>query len=247
MKNTTTTTKILLFASLIATIIVPTVFDQSAFAITCPNAGLFGEDRCYAVKEFKLDVEPLNVSVDLIADDVSVGFGEGTLQNSLWTALSEGRFIEAGLQDQSSNSEKILCGQEGDIDEWDDTIAFTDGDDFNLYSIELSSGLLWKTGIKFFDPNNGSDPDPEESCTTSSPSGTYMEQILIGSEATRTGAQDYEHEWHDFEIDYSDVVVSDFWDTDLEEEGAGWEIEECGSGITNDRNFQTGKGDATAC
>ena len=242
----TTTTKVILFASLIAALIVPTIMSQSIYAADCTGTGFYEEDRCYAVKEFYLDVEPLNVNVDLIADDTALGFGDGTLQNSLWTFLSDARFIESGLQDQSSNSEKIICGDQGGITN-SDSIAFTYGDDFNLYSIELSSGLSWKTGIKFFDPNNGSDPDPEEHCTTSSPSGTYMNKISIGSEATKTAPPDYEFEWDDFEIDYSNVVASDFTTHDIEVAGTGWEVEECGTGITHERNFQTGKGDLTSC
>lgn len=241
---TTKTIKTVLFASLIAVSLVPLLGTQLAFAADCTGTGYNDEDRCYAVKEFFLDVEPLTVNVDLMADDVNVQWGEGTLQNSLWTFISDGRFVESGLQDQSSNNEKILCGYEGGITNFDDTINFSDDDDFNLYSIELSSGLFFKTGIRFL---NGASPEPEEYCTLGFPSGSYMTKIGIGSEAMDTSAQDYEHEWDDFEIDYSDVVASDFTNTDIKEEGTGWEVEECGSGITNDRNFQTGKGDATSC
>ncbi len=236
------TTKTILFASMFAAILVSAVLNQSAEATECPYVGQFGESRCYAVKNYDLSVQPSSVNVDLTADDIAVGFGEGTLQNSLWTFLTDGRFIETGLQDQSSNNEKVLCGDGGGISNWQ-TIDFTDGSTFNAYSLKLSSGLLWKTGIKWTNHS----PTVEPYCNTSSPSGTNMVQFMIGSEATRTEVGNYEHDWADLEIDYNDVVSTQFSDTDLYEYGTGWDVEECGTGNTQYRHIQTGKGDLTSC
>lgn len=64
-----------MFASLIAVSLVPLLGTQLAFAADCTGTGYNDEDRCYAVKEFFLDVEPLTVNVDLMADDVNVQWG----------------------------------------------------------------------------------------------------------------------------------------------------------------------------
>ena len=53
--------------------------------------------------------------------------------------------------------------------------------------------------------------------------------------------------WNDLEINYSNVVSSQFSSTWITEEGTGYDVEECGSGNELDRHIQTGKGNLSSC
>ena len=211
---------------------------DSSNTTTCPPAGLNGENRCYATKTYFSKTPPSSVNVDVTSDDVSVS--SGFLQNALWTWLSNSRLVEAGFLDQSSNSEKIVCGEDGWISDASH-VGFSDGHIFNIYSLGLANGAVWKTGIKHFYSN------AEEYCTVSNPSGTYLVKFIIGSEASRPNNPNYEHEWDDLEIDYSNAASSHFSGTLIAEEGSGYDVESCGSGNEQYRHIKTGKGDMSSC
>lgn len=237
--TTITTRKSILFAPLIATLLIPITMPQYAYADDCSSTGFFGEDRCYAVNTYEPTDAPDSVNVDITVDDVNLGFGDGTLQNSLWTILTNERFVEAGFQDQSSDSEKVVCGEGGWIDDFE-SIDMDDGDNFNAYSLDLGS-YIWKTGIDHIDSST------EVACTESMPSGTEWTDFYIGSESTKTSPPDYEHDWDDLEIDYTRVVSSDFNSVTPVEIGTDFDVEACGSGDEEYYHIQTGKGDISSC
>ena len=204
----------------------------------CPNAGGNGESRCYATKGYTPDDNRPSVSVDIVVGDISVT--NGFLQNALWSVLSDDRFIEAGFPDHSSNSEKIVCDDNG-MPKKSATIDFSDGHRLNMYSYALGNGTYWKIGAERH--NSGT----EKSCTTMSPAETHMRYFLVGSEVTRPDSPDYEHEWDDLEINYQDVDSGDFSNVWITLEGTDYEVEECGSGDERYRHIQTGKGDLSQC
>ena len=232
-------TKTVLFALAVAAVLIPTAVMQYVEASNdeCPDGGMNGEHRCYAVKNYIPDGRPTSVNVDIVADDISV---TGFIQNALWSHLSDNRFIEAGFIEMSSNSEKIVCGEEGNIDEAT-AISFSDGHRFNAYVYDLRNGVSWKIGIEHRNSNT------EEACTTVHPYGTYMKKFRIGSEASRPDTFDYEHEWDDLEIDHQDVDSDDFSSVWLTEDGPDYKVEECGSGDERYGHIQTGKGDISTC
>ena len=236
-----TAKNIMTFSSLIVVMLFAAFVMQHADAAgtkSCPLAGQNNESRCYATKTYIPNSMPSSVSVDVAADDISVM--RGFLQNALWSFLSDDRFIEAGFLDQSSDSEKIVCGEHGNIDE-SSTINFSDGHKFNVYVYELRDGVFWKIGIKHI--NSGM----EKSCVTMSPMNTYMIRFIIGSEASRPDNPNYEHEWDDLKINYQNAGSGSFSSVWIAEYGPDYDVEECGSGERQYRNIQTGKGDISPC
>ena len=235
-KRTTT----VLFASLVAAMLIPAAVMQYVEATNdeCPESGQNSENRCYAVKSYIPEDDLPSVNVDIVADDVSIS--SGFLQNALWSHLSDSRFIEAGFLVQSSNSEKIVCGENGNIDRAA-TISFSDGHRFNAYVYKLNNGTYWKIGIEHHNS------DTEKSCTTMSPLGTHVEKFRIGSEARYSNSPNYEHDWDDLEINYQDVDADDFSSTWITQIGPDYDVEECGSGNEQYRHIQTGKGDLSSC
>lgn len=146
----------------------------------------------------------------------------------------------AGFLDQSSNSEKIVCGENENLGR-SANVDFSDNDRFNVYAHALSNGAVWTIEIEHHDS------DTEKSCTTTIPAGTCMKKLLIGSETSRPHNPDYEHEWDDLEIGHQDVgsdVSVSVW---IDEEGSGYDVEECGSGDERYRYNQTSKGDISQC
>ena len=231
-------TETVLFASLIATILIPAAVMQYVEASDdeCPPRD--NENRCYATKNYIPDDSPTSVNVDIVMEDISVS--GGFIQNALWVHLSDNRFIEAGFLEQSSNSEKIVCGKNGDIDRAK-RISFSDGDRFNEYAYDLRNGISWKVGIEHRNSNT------EQACTSVHPSGTYMAKFRIGSEAAQPDTPDYEHDWNDLEIDFQDVDSDDFSSVWLTEEGPDYDVVECGSGDEQYRHIKAGKGDISTC
>ena len=240
-------TKTILFASLIALFAIPIAMSQSVEAAdSCPSAGTNGEVRCYATKTYylKSTVQPLNVNTDVYADDISMGWQSGFIQNAVWTYLSDGRFIEAGFIDQSgTNGERMVCGTGGGTSNFMYR-SFGDNDQFNTYSIELSSGAVFKTGIKHMSSGD------ETSCSFTSPPSTYphMTAFVLGTEASSPDTSDFEHDWQDLEIDYSDVVSTQFSGTPwIKEAGTDYDVENCGSGNEQYRHIHTGKRNLSSC
>ena len=216
MQNIKTT----FFVSLTIILMLPIIMTQhteGSSSNSCPAAGFHGENRCYAVKKYLPDGKPLSINVDIIADDISVT--SGFLQNSLWSHLSDMRFVESGFSDQSSDSEKILCGENGFVN-GSAIIKFSDGHKFNTYVYSLRDGMIWKIGTKHYHSNT------EKFCTAMSPSGTYVEKLVIGSEATRSNNPDYEHEWDDLEINRQDAGSDDFTFVWVNEYGPGYKVKD---------------------
>lgn len=146
----------------------------------------------------------------------------------------------AGFLDQSSNGEKIVCGENGGVDR-SANIDFPDGHRFNAYAHALSNGAVWMIGMEHRDSN------PEKLCTTAFLDGTYVRRFQIGSLTSRPDSPDYEHEWNDLVVDHQDVGPDDFSSVWITRKGSNYDVEECGSGDEWYGHIQTGKGDVSQC
>lgn len=228
----TSLTKTVLFASLIALLVVPTAASQLVEAThSCPDAGIGGVERCYATKKYVLDDEPIAVSADVVGNDVSVS--TGFLQNSLWTHFTNSRFIESGFQDTPSNNEKLVCGLDGGIDDFDDFDFDGSSDPFELYGYDLAD-TTWKAGIV----HNSS---LTLNCILTVPSGSNIIEFQIGSEASKYHNPDFDHEWDSVQLDYSDIVAADVTSL-FYVEATGFDVVDCGSGNEPYQHIVTGQG-----
>ena len=117
MKNITTTTKTILFASLIAAMIIPLSNMQTADAATlCSDTGVDGSPRCYAIVDYSPHAFPNGIYFDglytsaTFTDDV---ISDGFLQDSVWMRFVDGGVLEAGFQDQSTGNKYFVNAVDG--------------------------------------------------------------------------------------------------------------------------------------
>ncbi len=131
-------------------------------------------------------------------------------------------------------AECIIAAQHGGISD-NETFNFSGSDDpFDVYTYDLGS-TTWKTGIVH-------DGSLTLNCIETVPSGSDIIRFKIGSEATRPSNPDYEHEWDNVELDYTDIVAADVSSLYVVEEGTGYAVEDCGSGNEPYQHTKTGKG-----